>query len=126
MKKDELIKLIQNLNLSEELETTLIKTVNEKELTPQLLNDIADILEFQADLHDKEAKSLVEEAQIYNKLADQLEEIDLQQAEELGEIFDEAKQKIAALKTDVTKQEEETKTQDELEKARQDLTQTQT
>lgn len=77
MTKEELKKQISELGLDEELETLLFELVDSAEGVNQvLLNTVADVLDLQADFYERAADILMDEAEIYEGLQQELEKID--------------------------------------------------
>lgn len=77
MNKQELKEIIKQLKLDGDLESLLFELVdNTKDINAALLNGIADILDLQADFHEKVADILEEEARAYDSLNLELNRID--------------------------------------------------
>lgn len=73
MNKEELKKYLEGMELEEGLRKVLFEIVDKAEAVDQaLMNNIADILDLQADFYDKSADLLDEEAEIYKTLAEDL------------------------------------------------------
>jgi len=76
MTKEELKNYITQLKLESELEGLLFELVDSaKDVTAELLNGIADILDLQADFYEKTADILEEEARAYDRLNAQIDNI---------------------------------------------------
>lgn len=86
---DELISYIKSLGLDPETEAELVDSVkNEKEVTPELLDSIATVLDVAA---KKEEMGVAEEegaAKIFGKYADDLEAIAEKEEDKYGELVD--------------------------------------
>ena len=69
MTKEELKNYIKQLSLESDLEGMVFEIIdNTKEVTAELLNGIADILDLQADFYEKVADVLEDEARTYDSL----------------------------------------------------------
>jgi hypothetical protein len=77
MTKEELKEIIKQLKLESDLEGIVLELIdNAKEVTAELLNGIADILDLQAEFYEKAADILEEEARAYDKLNVQIDNIE--------------------------------------------------
>lgn len=76
MTKEELKNYITQLKLENELEGLIFELIDStKEVTAELLNGIADILDLQADFYEKTADILEEEARAYDRINVQIDNI---------------------------------------------------
>ncbi len=109
MTKEELKNYIKQLSLESDLEGMVFEIIdNTKEVTAELLNGIADILDLQADFYEKVADVLEDEARTYDSLnaefSSKEEAIKGARMEEIGllqeEFTNEIAQKLEEMKVD--------------------------
>lgn len=76
MTKEELKQYLESLKLEEGLKNLLFEVIDKAEVVDQvLLNNIADILDLQADFYEKSAELLEEEAGLYKLLEGKLSKL---------------------------------------------------
>lgn len=77
MTKEELKKYLEGLHLEDGLRNLLFEIIDKAEVVDQkLMNNIADILDLQADFYEKSAEILEEEAGLYSDLACEIDKLD--------------------------------------------------
>ncbi|MEW5805483.1 MAG: hypothetical protein AB1721_02030 [Patescibacteria group bacterium] len=108
MNKQELIEFIKNLQLESKFEQMVLEIINDtQEITPQLLNSLADILEQYAEYQNNLANLYDQAANEIGKTVSRLQDLDKQELEQkliaVDQIQEQALQAIQAKINEIKK-----------------------
>lgn len=100
MNRDELVKIVQELDMDQAIEAQLIDIINkDPDLSPETLDKVADIIQLMGEIEKEKGEILAEEAKIYTDLADDLEKTDKDNQEGLERIFEETRHKLEEIRS---------------------------
>lgn len=95
--KKQFISLIKNSELDEGVKEDLIKRAEAGGMTEDLINEAADILDFQAEIFKTESGMAKDQLDVLSEFSGKLEDIDKEQNEALSQVAEDAERELNEL-----------------------------